>query len=228
MRIRRPSARVVALASAATVLGIGGVAYAATGGAGGGGEFTADLAAELGIEQETLEEAMKQVALERVDERVAAGAISEEQAAELRERIESGELGPPPGHHGGPLLGPGLEAAASYLGLTVEEVRTALADGRSLAGLAEGEGKSVEGLVDALVAAAKERIQRAVEDGRLGESEAEARIAELEERVAEQVERSGGPCGPGGIGPGPGSRGEDGDATTPEQGDTATAETTSV
>ena len=60
----------------------------------GPGEFASALAAELGLEQASVEEALQQVALDRVDDLLAAGEITEEQAAEARERIESGELLP--------------------------------------------------------------------------------------------------------------------------------------
>ncbi|MDW5598284.1 hypothetical protein VSS74_28255 [Conexibacter stalactiti] len=71
-----------------------------------------------------------------------------------------------PGHPGGPggpgpIGGPGLEfgsAAADYLGLDAEELRERLIDGRSLAEIARAEGKSVEGLEEALVAAFREHV----------------------------------------------------------------------
>lgn len=75
-----------------------------------------------------------------------------------------------PGHPGGPggpgpIGGPGLEfgsAAADYLGLDAEELREQLMDGRSLAEIARAEGKSVEGLEEALVAAFREHVDELV------------------------------------------------------------------
>jgi hypothetical protein len=57
-----------------------------------------------------------------------------------------------------PARGVDLDEAAEYLELSESELRERLRDGDTLAEVAEEEGKSVEGLVDALVAAGRERI----------------------------------------------------------------------
>jgi hypothetical protein len=73
---------------------------------------------------------------------------------------------PGPRGPGGPGFGgPGLEfgsAAADYLGLELEELRERVADGRSLAEIARAEGKSVDGLEEALVAAFREHVDELV------------------------------------------------------------------
>ncbi len=118
----------------------------------------ADVAAQLGVEPDELEGAIENALEDRLDEAVAAGRLSRSEADALKERIESGDFplfgggggpGGPGGMHGG---GPiGLDAAASYLGLTDEELRTELEDGSTLAEVAGEQGKSVDGLVTALV-----------------------------------------------------------------------------
>jgi hypothetical protein len=82
----------------------------------------------------------------------------------------------------------GLEAAATYLGLSERELYDALRDGKTLAEVAEEEGKSVAGLVDAMVAASEERIDEAVEDGRLDEGQATELKRALEESITDLVE----------------------------------------
>jgi hypothetical protein len=70
-----------------------------------------------------------------------------------------------PGGPGFGFGGPGLEfgsAAADYLGLELEELRERVADGRSLAEIARAEGKSVDGLEEALVAAFREHVDELV------------------------------------------------------------------
>ena len=96
----------------------------------------------------------------------------------------------------GPGFGPighfgGLAAAADYLGLTADELRTELDADSSLADVAEAEGKSVDGLVDAIVAAATEDLAAAVEAGRLTDAQRDDIVATLEERVTELVNRTG-------------------------------------
>lgn len=54
---------------------------------------------------------------------------------------------------------PGLEAAATYLGTTVDALRTQLQSGKTLAQIANAtSGKSAQGLIDALVADARTHI----------------------------------------------------------------------
>jgi hypothetical protein len=167
-----------------------------------------DVAERLGVESSELGDAIKAALKARVDAAVDAGRLTEAQAAELKERIDSDEVplfglgrgGPGRGHFGD------LDAAASYLGVTEEALRTELAEGRTLAEVAEAEGKSVDGLVDALVAAAKEDLQQAVADGRLTDAQRDDIVATLESRITAKVngERGFGRGGPGfGFGPPP-------------------------
>ena len=85
-----------------------------------------------------------------------------------------------------------LDAAASYLGMTEAELRAELEDGKSLAEVAKAEGKSVDGLVQALVAGAEKRLADAVADGRLTQAQADQIESDLEERVTELVNREPG------------------------------------
>jgi hypothetical protein len=151
-----------------------------------------DAAAELGVTPEKLADALEQALSNRVDAAVAAGRLTEEQAADLKARIAEGGVpllgfGPGFGHRHGHGFAMELEAAASFLGLTEAELRAQLEDGKSLADVAEAEGKSVDGLVDALTAAATERLEQAVEDGRLTEAQKEDLLDGLQERITALV-----------------------------------------
>ena len=63
---------------------------------------------------------------------------------------------------GGPGMGrgrgAGLEAAATALGITADELRTELQSGKSIADVATAKGVNVQTVIDALVAQAKTRI----------------------------------------------------------------------
>jgi hypothetical protein len=150
-----------------------------------------DAAGKLGVEPGDLMDALTEALTDHVDEAVEEGRLSEEEGERLKERIDSGVV-PFFGGFGerGPWLGadPGLESAASYLELSETDLRERLRDGETLAEIAEDEGKSVDGLVDALVADASERIDDAVADGRLDEERAARLKAELEEHVRELVD----------------------------------------
>ena len=155
-----------------------------------------DAADQLGVESTDLSDALKQALKNRVDAAVEAGRLTEEQGDELKERIDSGALpllfggfghkGFAPGPWHGGAFG-GLDAAASYLGVTEDELRSELASGKTLAAVAEAEGKPVDGLVDAMVEAAEARIDQAVADGKLTQERADSAKEGLEEQVTAVV-----------------------------------------
>jgi lambda repressor-like predicted transcriptional regulator len=111
------------------------------------------------------------------------GSISQEQADEVATTLGDSGFGGHWGHGGWH----GLEAAAETLGMTEDELRTALqAEGATLAKVAEEKGVAVDTLVDALVTAQREGIAKAVESG-MPQSVADERLADVEQRVTEWV-----------------------------------------
>lgn len=119
----------IALALAAAGLAGGGAAAVAHGGdahpAADREAFLEDAAGRLGVEPDELETALEEAAVARVDAAVGSGRLTEEQAAELKERIRSGEArlpglglrGAPPGS-GGPEQGdlPGRGRSSAWEG----------------------------------------------------------------------------------------------------------------
>ena len=169
-----------------------------------------DAAGQLGVSPSELEKALRSAELKQLDEAVKAGVITKEDADRLKKSLESGDLplfGPPLGGHRGPRgfgpggpgfhrFGPGpghhfmhgLDAAADYLGLTEEQLRDKLNDGKSLADIAKAtDGKSVQGLEDAIVADAKTKLDAAVKDQKLTQDEADEMLDRLKEHVDELV-----------------------------------------
>ena len=123
------------------------------------GDEGAALAEALGVTVEELEAAMRQVMLDRIDAAVDAGRLSEERAEALREAIESGEE---PGrgfrgHHG---FGHGFGWHGD--------------EGDEGAAFAEALGVTVEELEAAMRQVALDKIDAAVEAGKLTEERAEA------------------------------------------------------
>lgn len=157
------------------------------------------VAARLGITGDQLRTAFKAELNSRIDAAVAAGKLTPEQGAKLKERVANAKG-----------LGIGarraftqkhkalvarivrvnrLHLAAKYLGMTPKEIRTARQDGQSLAQIATSKGKSVDGLVAAIVAPAKARAAKAVSNGRLTQQRADDLIARLTERAQALVQR---------------------------------------
>ncbi len=154
--------------------------------------IVADAAKQLGVSADELDAALKQALENRVDAAVEAGRLTDAQAAELKERIEAGELplvgvGPGLGHRGGHHGFVDFDAAAAYIGVTEAELRASLEDGETLAEVATANGKTAAGLVDALVAAAKTDLGEKVESGRLTEAQRTSILAELESRLEDVV-----------------------------------------
>jgi hypothetical protein len=158
-----------------------------------------DAARELGVQPDELSDALKKALSNRVDEAVEDGRLSKEEGDALKERINSGEfpLFGAPGRHGPFKHGPGfglghgpmhdLSDAASYLGLTEAQLRTQLNQDKTLAQIAKDRDKSVDGLIDRLVDAKRDRINAAVEDGRLTRAQADEKLEALRDRITDFV-----------------------------------------
>jgi hypothetical protein len=207
--------KVVAGAVAGLAVAGGGAAVAATQAGSPAQESQAvvdDAAKQLGVKPAELSNALKQALANRVDAAVAAGRLTKEQGAELKQRIQSGDfpLFGPGGRHGGPGHGPGghLDAAASYLGLTEAALHEKLHAGTTLAQVAKDQGKSVDGLVKALVDDEKKELDQAVQDGRLTDAQRQELQQGLEARVRAMVngERPAGGRRGFGFGPPDGDR----------------------
>jgi hypothetical protein len=191
--------KVAAGTVAALALAGGGAAIGANQLGGSPGEESKavvnDAAKQLGVEPSKLTSALKKALEDRVDAAVAAGRLTKAQGDELKQRIESEDFplfGPPfPGFgfvHVGPFFH-GLDAAASYLGLTESQLRTQLEGGKTLAEIAKAHGKSVDGLIAAMKADAKTKLDAAVAAGRLSKSDEAQILGDLDQRLSDLVNR---------------------------------------
>jgi hypothetical protein len=134
-------------------------------------------------------------------------------AAADRQRIEDFVNNPLPQRHGpGPGFGHGpgkafgadekLDAAAKALGITTDDLRSALRDGKSIADVAKDKNVDINKVIDAMVATAQSRIDKAKTDGKITQPQADRLQADLKDRITKLV--NGDFAGPRGRGPGPG------------------------
>ena len=139
---------------------------------------------------------------------VDAGTITQAQAdaviaalkADMPERREHGRGGKG---------GAGVEVAAQALGMTADELHTALKGGQTLAQIAESKGVNVQVVVDALVASATNQINEKVASGDITQAEADEKLANVTDRVTERVNNPRPEGGPrGGHGPKRGPAGQ--------------------
>ena len=191
---------VLAVAIAAMALSIG----ATTASAADRAPLVDAIAAQLGVTPDQLRAAVKAAVAARVDAALAAGKLTPEQATRLKERIAKANglgLGARKAFAKkqkafGDRLAKRAKApgpAAAYLGLTREALRAELRKGQSLAQIARARGKSVDGLVAAMVAPLKERLDKAVANERLTPQRADAFLERVTNRVERLVQRARAP-----------------------------------
>src|SRR6266702_7148820 len=148
-----------------------------------------DAAQQLGVQPSALSSALKKALEDQVDADVTAGRLAKAEGDAIKTRIESGDFPIFGGglHHadGGHLAG--LDAAASYLGLTEAELRTQLEGGKTLAQVATAQGKSLDGLVTALTDAATTKLDAAVAAGRLTSDQEQSILTDLKQHVTDMV-----------------------------------------
>jgi hypothetical protein len=129
------------------------------------------------------------------------GTLTEAQRDAVIAALEA--AGPPGGMHHGPGRGLGFDAAAEAIGITTEELRTALQDGSTIAEVAAANGVDRQAVIDAMVADLEAHLAEEVASGEHTQEEADAMLSEASERIASMVDGelpAGGPHGPGGPG----------------------------
>lgn len=138
---------------------------------------------------------------------VSEGTITQAQADRVLEALQAAR---PPRGHGGPGFGGArnLDAVATALGMTTDEVATALRGGQTLGQLADSKGVSRTVVVDAIMAGISAHLDDEVAKGEHTQAEADTKEAEIRARITANLDQVG-PIGPGGRG-GPGHRGHHG------------------
>lgn len=202
-----------------------------------GTSFLSRVAAKLGIDTGTLETAVKSSATDQVNEQVQAGTLTQAQADQILQRIQNAPadalgFGPGfgPGGHGPGDHGPGgfadRDALAQFLGITTDQLDTELdATNATLASVAQAHGKTTDELKAFLTSEAKTRLDQDVAAGRITQSEADARLAQMTQNLDAMINNPR-PAGHDGFG-GPGRDGGMGAPAAPDASPTATSSATS-
>jgi transposase-like protein len=208
--------RVLVAALAALVVAGAGAAFAATrldSPSARSQAIIKDAAGQLNIAPSKLSDALKQAIENQIDAEVKAGTITQAQGDALKKQVEAGNV-PLVGGFGlglgrgpaGPFgrgvfaLGRNADAIASYLGITTDELRTELQSGKTLAQIATAHGKTAAGLVDALYAEAKTKLDAAVKAGRLTSDQEQKALDGLKTMLTNMVDGTPPTLTPG-IGP---------------------------
>ena len=193
--------------AAALVLGAAGVFMAGASAQEDGNVSLLDrVAGKLGIDRGTLDQAIVDSRNEQIDEAVASGDLTQEQADRLKEKLAAMPDGAPllghpgfgsrllmPGDgklHFGFGLREGAEKLSGYLGITEEELREQLqAEGATLASVAEANGKTRDELKSFIESESTAAIDERVAAGDLTQERADEIKATMAEHIDGLVDR---------------------------------------
>jgi hypothetical protein len=158
------------------------------------GKSLAQIASAQGKSVAGLEDVIVADAKAHLDDAVANGRLTaaqeETMLAELKSHVDE-MVNATGGPHGpgtrigiGPAFG---DAAATYLGLTPDELRTQLEGGKTLAQVAAAQGKPVDGLKAAILAGAKTDLDQAVAAGKLTAAQEQEMLSRLQQHLDDIV-----------------------------------------
>lgn len=158
--------------------------------------FLSRMSDILQIDEDSISEALYQIKIENVEERLAEGDIDEETADDMIKRIESGET---PLFEMSQRRGEGMmremhakmqqetEEIANFLNITKESLHEEREDGATLLEIAIANGKSQEELVTYLTNSAEERINSALENGEIDQERADEMLENMIDRIDERI-----------------------------------------
>jgi hypothetical protein len=122
-----------------------------------------------------------------VDDGTITAAQADAVAADLATALpDHGPGGRGPGGH---RRGPGFdgEVLAGLLNIDVATLRSDLRDGKTVAQIATEQGVDPQTVIDSLVAEAKSHLDLSVQNGRLTQAEADAKLADVTQRITDFV-----------------------------------------
>jgi hypothetical protein len=200
MNIPKKKITLVTLIAFMLVVLIAGIALAQTGDEQNQGQngppallqtFLGKLAVNLGIDQGRLQEGIQQAEQQMVDEAVQQGKITPEQAEKIKARLQNnpgsfgflrkGYLGAGKGKMW-LAKGANLEMLAQTLGLSADELKAQLKEGKTLAAIAEQQGVPMDQVCQKMQEARIQATQQAVKEGRLTQEQADRLLQRMQNR----------------------------------------------
>jgi len=191
----RLAAVVLTVALAATI--VAGVAFAQTSSTAGTGQgraglyqtFISTLAANLGIDQNTLTAALTKTEQQMIDNAVSQGYLTQSQAEQMKADLQNHPgffpfFGGPGGHGPGKPGGRGdLNAVARVLGMSVTDLQTQLQDGKKIPDLVQQQGMTMQQFQEKMFALKKQAIQQDVSSGKITQQQADQILQKMQTRL---------------------------------------------
>jgi polyhydroxyalkanoate synthesis regulator phasin len=141
-------------------------------------DFIAKLAANLGIEEDKLTAAIDTTRQQLLDEAVAQGKLTREQADRIAAKKDGNfcgflGLGPARMVPGEKMGGRSLEGMASILGITPEELQAELESGKSMADIAGKHGLTLEQFQQKQQELRRAEIMQQLKEGKITQEQAD-------------------------------------------------------
>ncbi|OXS61781.1 hypothetical protein B1A99_04005 [Cohnella sp. CIP 111063] len=148
------------------------------------GSTLAQIAEEQGVSRESLKAALTEAHDKKLEERKQKFADGLDALIDAQPRTG--------GHHSGKgadrIASADLTAIAGALGLTADELKAQLKEGKTIADVAADKGVDVQKLVDAQKAAIEKSVAEALQAGEITQEQADKKLAEAGERAERIVE----------------------------------------
>lgn len=207
----KKSRKLVGIALVVAILGVaavGGVAFAQDDDDGYPfdfrGKIKETIAEILGISVEEYDAAVEEARGQVVDEALAEGWLTEDQAERMQERFDNG-VGAR-GMRGMGFMGRGatslIDVAAEKMGMSVQDLRAELQDGKSIADVAGEKGVDTQDIIDTYLAELETSLADAVAEGKITQKQADWQLQQATERAPDQLNGTWEGKLPGGRRPG--------------------------
>jgi transposase-like protein len=162
------------------------------------GKTVAQVSTEHGVDPANVVNAIVAALTQQIDQKAAAGTVDAARAEQAKQKVP--ELAnrfvnnTKPQRRGHRVLKDAVQAAAKEIGVSENDLKQALKDGKSIAQVAKEHDKSAGDVVDAIVKKATSAIDQAVKDGKLDSEKADEIKQKLPDRAKQLVnrERQGG------------------------------------
>jgi polyhydroxyalkanoate synthesis regulator phasin len=146
--------------------------------------FIAKLAANLGVDQDKVNTALEATKKQMLDEAVADGKLTQEQADKMAAR-KDGLMGWFGGMHDrkgmfGVRMGKNSADMAAAIGITEDQLKSELASGKKLSDILADQGITEEQFQQKMLEIRKEALAQAVADGKLTQDQADKMLQRME------------------------------------------------
>jgi hypothetical protein len=195
---------VAAVLALVALLAIGGMAtvFAAgstdANGSSRGQEFLNRLADNLGISTDALQQGLKKTADQEIDNAVANGRITQDQANKAKQSVDNGNgLSAFTRFFGGRIHNRDLlrfgawNDVASALGMTPQELSSELQSGKTLKEIISDQNKTVDDVVNAVAATVRQQLDTAVANGKLTQQREDTILSNLKSRLTDLINNGG-------------------------------------